>query len=60
MAKAFLAFADLAAICCFHVSANVFSAAVHPYNRIMQGLATGFVPDNTGFTLVCDAKSFDV
>ena len=44
---------------CLHVSADVFSTAVHPYNCIMQGLAADFVPDNGGFPLVCDAKSFD-
>ena len=48
---------DLASKLPFHVCADLLSAAVHPYNCIMQGLAAGFVPDNSGFPLVGDANA---
>lgn len=51
---------DLASKLLLHLPANLLSTAVHPDNCIVQGLATGFVPNNCSFPLIGYAKCFDV
>lgn len=52
--------ADLTSKALFHVCTNLLSTIVHPYNCIVKGLAAGFIPDNSSFTLVCYANGLDI